>query len=125
MGNLHLQLAIVQVTLLLERAQKTHSLTPDELEFMRSLKAKLLDLSMLQKSRDNQHSGIECIQSGDTNTHFFQFMQTSDGRRNSLEKHTLIVVTFNLFSSLLGLPSIRDLALDWSVLRYAMADLSD
>lgn len=71
MGNLHLQLAIVQVTLLLERAQKTRSLTPDELEFMRSLKAKLLDLSMLQKSRDNQHSRIECIQSGDTNTHFF------------------------------------------------------
>jgi hypothetical protein len=76
-GNIPLQLAMVQVTLLhLELAQEDNQLSGEELEFHHYLKAKALGLAAIQKARAKQHSRLSWIRQGDTNTSFFQIHST-------------------------------------------------
>jgi hypothetical protein len=81
-GNIPVQLAMVQVTLLLlERAQEDRQLSGEELEFCHYLKAKALGLAAIQKTRAKQHSRLSWIRQGDTNTSFSKYMQRSGGKK--------------------------------------------
>jgi hypothetical protein len=82
-GNIPLQLAMVQVTLLhLEWAQEDRQLSGEELEFCHYLKAKALGLAAIPKARAKQHSRLSWIRQGDTNTSFFQIHATVRRKKN-------------------------------------------
>jgi hypothetical protein len=67
--------AILHIILLeLERAQERRTLTTEELEFKKSLKAKSIGLAAIQKAKARQHSRLTWIRKGDANTRFFNFM---------------------------------------------------
>lgn len=68
LGNIVLRLAIAkEVLLLLEVAQEQRTLTLEELEFRRYLKAKLVGLATIQRTRARQHLRLTWIRKGDTN----------------------------------------------------------
>jgi exosome complex RNA-binding protein Rrp4 len=83
-SNWKIQMAIVQVVLLeLEKAQERRSLTTEELEFRKLLKAKLVGMAAVQKAKARQHSRLTWIKDGDSNTRLFHIYAMQEGKRNS------------------------------------------
>jgi exonuclease III len=74
-SNWKIQMAIVQVVLLeLEKAQERRSLTTEELEFRKLLKAKSVGMAAVQKAKARQHSRLTWIKDGDSNTRLFHIL---------------------------------------------------
>ena len=129
--------AILNLTLAnLEKAQEERSLTQEELEFKKYLKNKSMGMAAVQKSRARQHARLSWIQSGDTNTRFFQphanirkkksFIASLNGESGvAISQENKSKLAFEHFSNLLGKPSVRTRAINWTDLGYVRHDLED
>ena len=137
LGRWKLSWAILNIVLAnLEKAQEARTLTPEELEFKKYLKAKALGIAAIQKSRARQHSRLTWIRKGDTNTRFFQlhanmrkkrsFIATLNGESGpAISQESKTTLAHTHFSNLIGTPSTRTRGLNWNELGYNHHDLDD
>jgi hypothetical protein len=138
-GNLRLQLAIVQVALLhIEKAQEFRQLSELELDLKRFLKAKSLGLASIQRSRAKQHARIKWIKLGDCNTRFFhictptpgekkkQFIaKIQDGDATVTSQADKFEKVHDYFRRILGSTENREGTLNWESLGYTQKNMED
>lgn len=129
-GNLALRLAIAnEVLLFLDAAQEHRTLTTEELEFHKYLKAKSVGLVAIQRARARQHSRLTWIHKGDACTRLF--MLHANNREWRLHIPALIAaqeltnnhqqkeeIIYNHFVELLGAPQVTMQSLNWTNLGY-------
>jgi hypothetical protein len=81
-GNLDLRLAIAnEVLLLLDTAQEQVSLTAEELQFRKYLKAKSVGLAAIQRARARQHSRLTWLRKGEACTSLFMLHANNRKRK--------------------------------------------
>jgi hypothetical protein len=81
-GNLDLRLAIAnEVLLLLDTTQEQISLTAEELQFRKYLKAKSVGLAAIQRARARQHSRLTWLRKGDECTSLFMLHANNRKRK--------------------------------------------
>lgn len=136
-GNIRLQLAIMQVAFLhIEKAQEFRQLSEVELDLKRFLKAKSLGLASIQRSRARQHARIKWIKLGDCNTRFFhmhanarrkkQFIaKIQDGETTVTSQADKLEKVHDYFRRILGSTENREGTLNWEALGYTQKNMED
>jgi hypothetical protein len=129
-GDTKLQLALVKEILLqLEATQESRTLTDQELELRRHLKARSIGLAAIEKARIRQKSRLTYILCGDANTKFFHIHASSRRRKNYIHcLHTDEGMVFthedkekatgDYFRDHIGSTTQRPMSLDWHSLGY-------
>jgi hypothetical protein len=129
--------ALVHIILLeLEKAQERRTISAEELEFKKYLKAKSLGLAAIQKTQARQHSRLTWIRKGDANTRFFQMhanarrrktyigaIQSHDGIATSQQEKSKAAVEF--FSQAFGKRMTTRKSINWQALGYSSHNLED
>ena len=131
-----LQLAIVkEIILWLETAQEERTLTQDELDLLRWLKARSIGLALIEKARFRQRARLTYICFRDANTKFFKLRANSRSRKNyihCLQTNNGIAFSHDdkenaiteHFRQRLGTTTIRPATFHWEALGYQPHDLS-
>jgi hypothetical protein len=137
LDNLALRLAIAnEVLLLLDTAQEQRSLTTEELQFQKYLKAKSVGLAAIQRARTRQHSRLTWLRKGDACTRLCMLhennrkkklhipsLRTSTGvTTNHIQKEAAI---YDHFVRLLGKTPERTRCLNCDNLGYSPHDLTE
>jgi hypothetical protein len=135
-GDTRLQLAIVKEVLLqLEATQETRTLTPEEIDLRRQLKARSTRLAAIEKARIRQQSRLAHIRNGDANTKFFHIRASTRLRKNYIHRLHAdggMAITHidkekavaEYFSDHLSSVAPRTTSFDWNALGYMPRDLS-
>lgn len=136
-GDTRLQLALVKEILLqLEAAQEFRTISDQELELRRRLKARSIGLAAIEKARIRQKSRLTYIRCGDANTKFFHICASSRRRKNYIQcLHTDDGMVFahedkekaigDYFRDHIGSTTPRSMSLNWHSLGYTPRDLSE
>lgn len=136
-GNLDLRLAIAnEVLLLLDTAQEQVSLTAEELQFRKYLKAKSVGLAAIQRARARQHSRLTWLRKGEACTSLFMLHANNRKRKLHIPSLTTSAGTttnhfqkeaamYEHFVGLLGQTQERTRCLNWDNLGYTPHDLTD
>jgi exonuclease III len=136
-GNFKVKMAIIQITLtLLDKAQENRQLSSEELDFRRTLKSKILDITSAHRARARQHSRLTWMRLGDANTKFFHLTANNRRQKNlirSLFKDGTLLTSQEdklmevqrHFDQMLGTTGTRSSAVHWDHLGYAPFELSE
>lgn len=107
-----------------------------ELEFKKSIKARLVGLAVIQKSKAKQHSRLNWIRHGDTNSRLFHIHANIRRKQNfisailsdngvAVTQQDKSRVAHQYFCHSIGTPKQRSLSLDWEALGYEPLVLDD
>jgi hypothetical protein len=137
LGNLPLRLEIAKQLLpLMDTEQEKRPLSQDELVFRRYLKAELVNLAVVQRSRARQHSRLTWIRNGDACTKLFM-LHTSNRRRKlfipsmklnrglEISQQRKEETVYDHFVNLLGQTQSRSASLNWAHLGYEQYGLHE
>lgn len=117
-------------------AQERLSLTADELEFKKYLKAKSLGLAVIQKAKARQHSRLTWIWKGDSNTRLFQIHANSRRKKTfinalhnangvAISQQDKMKVSVDFFRRAVGSNAPRTRSIDWEALGHTPFNLDE
>lgn len=136
-GDIRLHLAAAQVVIYeLDLAQDSRTLSADELELRRDLKANSLGLASLERTMARQRARTRNLREGDACTKYFHLQAGHRRCKNFLlaishhgqtftEEEAKASVVFDFYNSLLGLPFQRQHRLDLDQLGLPRLDLHE
>ncbi|CAM0954217.1 unnamed protein product [Alopecurus aequalis] len=117
-----------------DKAQEERSLSAEEVQLRRDLKARLLGLAAVERARWRQRSRLTWVKEGDASTRLFHLKASGRRRRNHIPSLTAGGQTvhghgekagllFEHFKGVLGSPDSTDFGLNWETLQLPRLDL--